>query len=202
MMCIGTVPITEFLGFTTPARKKKISKQEPHTWGTGDLSGLLLAADKILSASSCLWWLLLTSVINSDQYWDTGGSKPDHIWTCLGLAYLHAWYYASKIPGPWFCTGNWDMTYPWPIFSNRVYFFLGSPTLTMLPGRNKMQDSHFKTESPPSSRSEMQPHCLELWAICGQLGNKNSNNRGSSMAQMASTNIDFLHSFRVTLTGN
>lgn len=28
-------------------------------------------------------------------------------------------------------------TYPWPIFSNRVYFFLGSPTLTILPEMSK-----------------------------------------------------------------
>lgn len=145
----------------------------------------------------------LTTVINSDQYWETGGSKSDHIWTCLELACLHAWYYTSKITGPWFCISNWDWTYPWPIFSNRVYFFLGSPTLTMLPERNKMQDSHFKTEIPPSSRYEMQPYCLGLWAICGQLGNNNnSNNRGSSIAQIASTNTDFIQSFRVTLTGN
>lgn len=26
-----------------------------------------------------------------------------------------------------------DETHPWPIFSNRVYFFFGSPTLTILP---------------------------------------------------------------------
>lgn len=155
---------------------KKISKWATHFRDRSFRSCSLLQIK--LSASICLWWLLLTTVTNSDHYGETGGSKPDHIWT------WH-WYYTSKISGPWFFINNWDWTYPWPIFSNRVYFFLGSPTLTMLPERNKMQDCHFKTEIPPSSRSEMQPHCLGLWAICGQLGNNNnSNNRGSSTAQM------------------
>lgn len=179
---------------------KNISKQDLHTWGTRDPSGFLLLQMRFCQ-HQVAFQLLLTTVINSDQYWETGGSKADDIWTCLKLSYLHAWCSTSKIPGPWFCTSNWDMTYPWPIFSNRVYFFLGSPTLTMLPERNKMQDSHFTPEIPPSSRSKMQPHCLGLWAICGQLSNNNSN-RGSSTAQMASINTDLLQSFRVTLTRN
>lgn len=32
-------------------------------------------------------------------------------------------------------------THPWPIFSKRVYFFLGSPTLTMLPESKRKQKS-------------------------------------------------------------
>lgn len=32
-------------------------------------------------------------------------------------------------------------THPWPIFSKRVYFFLGSPTLTMLPVTEKAEVS-------------------------------------------------------------
>lgn len=61
----------------------------------------------------------------------------------------------AKTPSPCFCIDNYDWTYPWPIFSNRVYFFLGSPTLTMLPERNKIKDAHFKMEIPPSERSDM-----------------------------------------------
>lgn len=154
-----------------------------------------------LPASSCLWWCLLTTVINSDQYRETGESKPSD-WTCLELAWLHPWYYTSKMPGLCFC--NCDWTYPWPIFSNRVYFFLGSPTLTMLPERNKIKDAHLKMETPPSSRSEILPHCLGLWAICSQLGNTTTTttNRGSSVAQVASTKTDFLVLWRVTSTGN
>jgi hypothetical protein len=35
-------------------------------------------------------------------------------------------------------------TNPCPIFSNRVYFFLGSPTLTMLPLKERDHESFFK----------------------------------------------------------
>lgn len=65
----------------------------------------------------------------------------------------------------------------------------------MLPERNKIKDAHLKMEIAPSSRSEMKPHCLGLWAGCRQLGNNNNNNTGSSIAQMASPKIDFLQLF-------
>ena len=32
-------------------------------------------------------------------------------------------------------------TYPWPIFSNLVYFFLGSPTLTIVRNNDKTSSS-------------------------------------------------------------
>ena len=43
----------------------------------------------------------------------------------------------TSIPTPFICgVPPWDSitnSYPWPIFSNFVYFLLGSPTLTMVP---------------------------------------------------------------------
>ena len=64
----------------------------------------------------------------------------------------------------------------------------------MLPAKKKIKDAHFKMDTPPSSRSEMQPHCPGLRAVCSQLGN-DDDDTGSSVAGVASTKTDFLQSF-------
>lgn len=65
----------------------------------------------------------------------------------------------------------------------------------MLPERNKIKHTRLKMEIAPSSRSEMKPHCLGLWAGCRQLGNNTTTTTGSSIAQMASTKTDLLQLF-------
>lgn len=101
-------------------------------------------------------------------------------------AWFHAWCDTSKIPSPCYCVSNWDWTYPWPIFSNRVYFFLGSPTLTMLPERNK--DAHLKWRHhlPADQTCSSTVWGCELFVVSWIT---------PPQAQMASTKTDFLQSF-------
>lgn len=123
----------------------------------GDLSG---AADETLPASSFLWQHLLTTVINSDLYWEMGGSKPSG-WSCLELAWFHTWYYSSKMPGLWLCRSNWDWTYPWATLTNSVYLVIGSPLVTMPPERNEITSNRDTT-------FQQIRNAAPLWALCEQ----------------------------------
>lgn len=114
-----------------------------------------------------------------------GGSKP---MSCLELAWLHTWYFSSKMPGLWLCRSDWDWTYPWPTWTNLVYLVIGSPLFTMPPERNEIQHNHFRNAAPLSG--------------CEPSVGNNSN-RGSSKAQMAPQIFWFSTAlWRVTLTGN
>lgn len=144
---------------------------------------LLLAAAETLPASSYLWWPQLEIMISAERQ-ENWTQRLNVFGACpASRLILHQ-------QNTCFWINNCHQTYPWPIFSNRVYFFLGSPTLTMLPERNQIKDAHWGMEIAPSSRWEMQPRCLGLWAVRSLLGDTTTT--GSSAAQMAATETGLL----------
>lgn len=88
----------------------RVSDAVSHAW---TLTSLLFALSKGNTGNPSLWWLLSPAI--NDR---TNRSRPN----------------VSTQP-------QWiGDAYPCPIFSKRVYFFLGSPTLTIVPEWKKDRD--------------------------------------------------------------